>query len=395
MLTPKVSVILPCYNMELFLSESLDSVLSQTLSEIEVICVNDGSTDSTLNILQAYQQKDPRITIIDQENQGVAAARNVAIHSATGEYIAFMDPDDFYPDAHTLELLYTKASGNNALICGGSLNMYYHDENRMFSDHKGIYEKFNLFTEGFIDYFDYQFDFGFYRFLYKRSLLLENNIFFPPYARFQDPPFFIRAMIAAGSFYSTPQPTYVYRRDFQEPRTSWSSIKIQDMLRGHLDDLNISAQHNLSELHALTVKRLDVSDVVDPVMVSLQAGNEKTLALLLQISQAIRPELLQEAGMKLNAAGGYTLRVLRQALREVSGARATRRVLERKEKEIVSLTRKLNDTQNSVSYRIGGMITLVPRKLRGVVRCCKDHGVFYTVTYAAKRIRRKLCKTKS
>ncbi len=93
--TPKVSIIIPCYNMENYLKDCLDSVLQQTLCNIEIICVDDGSTDSTPELLENYQSQDARIRVFHQKNQGVAVSRNNGIAYATGEFIAFMDPDDF------------------------------------------------------------------------------------------------------------------------------------------------------------------------------------------------------------------------------------------------------------------------------------------------------------
>ena len=92
----KVSVIMPIYNAAEFLREGLDSLLKQTLHEIEIICVNDGSKDQSLEILREYEKKDSRIKIIDQKNQGAGAARNNGMHVAQGEYLAFLDSDDFF-----------------------------------------------------------------------------------------------------------------------------------------------------------------------------------------------------------------------------------------------------------------------------------------------------------
>ena len=93
---PKVSVIIPIYNAAEFLGECLDSVLAQTLTDIEVICVNDGSPDNSLEILREYEKKDSRIKIIDQKNQGAGAARNHGMSVARGEYLSFLDSDDFF-----------------------------------------------------------------------------------------------------------------------------------------------------------------------------------------------------------------------------------------------------------------------------------------------------------
>ena len=93
---PKCSVIIPVYNVEKYLATALESVINQTFSDIEIICINDGSTDNSLTILENYAQKDSRIKLINQHNQGVSAARNAGLEAACGEYIMFLDPDDTY-----------------------------------------------------------------------------------------------------------------------------------------------------------------------------------------------------------------------------------------------------------------------------------------------------------
>ena len=104
---PKISVVIPVYNTEQYLPECLNSVLNQTYKNLEVICVNDGSKDGSLKLLQDYAEKDNRIKIIDQENQGVSAARNSGIKAATGEYLHFVDSDD-YIDLATYETCINK-----------------------------------------------------------------------------------------------------------------------------------------------------------------------------------------------------------------------------------------------------------------------------------------------
>ena len=92
----KVSVIIPVYNSEKYIGTCLDSIINQTLQEIEIICVNDGSTDRTSEILQFYREKDSRIKIIEQENAGAGAARNYGLRNSSGEYLSFLDADDFF-----------------------------------------------------------------------------------------------------------------------------------------------------------------------------------------------------------------------------------------------------------------------------------------------------------
>ncbi|WP_282937456.1 glycosyltransferase [Paenibacillus sp. RC67] len=112
---PKVSIVVPIFNVEAYLGRCLDSLLSQTLGEIEIIAVNDGSTDASLHILQQFADKDQRIVIIDKENGGVSSARNEGINIAQGEYIGFVDPDDWV-DQEMYEVMYVEAIAENADI---------------------------------------------------------------------------------------------------------------------------------------------------------------------------------------------------------------------------------------------------------------------------------------
>ena len=105
---PKVSVIIPVYNVEKYLRECLDSVINQTLKDIEIICVDDGSSDGSLKILEEYAQKDNRIKVLKQEHGGVSCARNLALGGAAGEYMLCLDSDD-YLELNTLESLYNRA----------------------------------------------------------------------------------------------------------------------------------------------------------------------------------------------------------------------------------------------------------------------------------------------
>jgi glycosyltransferase involved in cell wall biosynthesis len=114
--SPLVSIIIPVYNAEAYLSQCLDSVLHQAYQHIEVILINDGSTDRSSDICREYAKNDKRIILFEQENQGVSAARNAALTLVHGEYITFLDSDDFFtPDA--LEIMTSAIISNQADIC--------------------------------------------------------------------------------------------------------------------------------------------------------------------------------------------------------------------------------------------------------------------------------------
>ena len=112
----KISIIIPVYNAEKYLEKCLDSVINQTYKNIEIICVNDGSKDNSLKILEEYAKKDERIKIITQENKGVSVARNTGIKAVSGEYIMFVDSDDKI-ELNACELSLNKILENNSDIC--------------------------------------------------------------------------------------------------------------------------------------------------------------------------------------------------------------------------------------------------------------------------------------
>ena len=112
---PKISIIIPIYNTEKFIEECLKSLITQTFKDFEIICVNDGSTDNTLNILKIFEKNDKRIIIINQNNTGAGIARNVGMRKSKGEYLIFLDSDDVF-EKTMLENLYTKIKEKDAEI---------------------------------------------------------------------------------------------------------------------------------------------------------------------------------------------------------------------------------------------------------------------------------------
>ena len=112
----KVSVIIPVYNVEDYLAQCIDSIVCQTLKEIEIICVDDGSTDKSYEILQEYEKKDNRIKLLQQKNAGAGIARNKGMKIAQGKYLAIVDSDDFF-ELDMLEKAYVQCEKDNADIC--------------------------------------------------------------------------------------------------------------------------------------------------------------------------------------------------------------------------------------------------------------------------------------
>lgn len=126
----KVSIVVPCYKAEKYIRELIESLQKQTLEDIEIILVNDGSPDRTGEICDEYVAKDSRFRIIHKINGGVSAARNDGLRIATGEYVIFADSDDYLPE-NAIELLYTKAVQTNADIVIGDVNQVFHNREKM------------------------------------------------------------------------------------------------------------------------------------------------------------------------------------------------------------------------------------------------------------------------
>lgn len=241
-----ISVIVPVYNSASFLSECLASILQQSLQEIEVLCIDDGSSDNSLDIIHKFAEQDTRIIVISRENRGVGHSRNEGILKAQGKYVAFMDSDDLYPSKDVLEVLYHEAEKNQVQIAGGSFAEFSSPDLELKTNFCGDVDGFSFQSDAVISYSDYQFDYGFYRFIYNRRMLIDNRIDFPPYQRFQDPPFFVRAMLQAGRFYATKKITYAYR--IQHKLVNWNKRASADFCKGLNDVYLLAKQHKLRKL---------------------------------------------------------------------------------------------------------------------------------------------------
>ena len=125
----KASIIIPAYNSEEFISETLDSAVAQTIDDFEIICINDGSKDSTIDILREYEQENDNVIVIDKENEGVAAARNDGIKIAKGEFLYFLDADDLL-ESTALEHMYEKAKKYKADLVIAQYDIF--DESRTY-----------------------------------------------------------------------------------------------------------------------------------------------------------------------------------------------------------------------------------------------------------------------
>ena len=218
----KVSVLVPIYNVEKFLPECLDSLVNQTLKDIEIICINDGSTDRSPQIIQEYAKKDKRIKVINKKNSGYGDSMNQGLKKAKGEYIGIVESDDFI-DLDAFEKLYKIAKKYDCDVVKSNFYEYYGDEKK----DKG---KSNLFLEKDLNKvlnpreslnIFYQAP-CIWAAIYKRSFLEKNKIdFLPtPGASYQDTGFNLKVWSAAKRVYFVDRAFLHYRQD-----NSNSSVK--------------------------------------------------------------------------------------------------------------------------------------------------------------------------
>lgn len=342
-----VSVVVPLYNMEKFVSECVESITKQTLKNIEIIVVNDGSTDNSASIINKLQINDSRIVLINQANQGVAAARNKGIFSARGEYIAFMDPDDMYPDEFVLEKMYKKARGYNATICGGSMS-HLHLDGSIVTEFEFPCKKLTFTEEGEVNFSEYQFDYAFYRFIYNRKFLIDNNIVFPLYKRFQDPPFMVNAMINAKWFYAIPDVTYQYRVGIQPDPSTWSSEKAYDMMRGMIDNIIISRKNHLADLHKLAVFHLLEHKHI--IFDRVEKNDATMLELLIKAQVNIDADLFGDCN--------YSIEIFKEMYNRWMAV-----IVQRD-----GNAKLYSDVISSKSFKAGRVLTYIPRKIRDTLK---------------------------
>lgn len=170
----KVSILIPVYNTEKYLRKCLDSVVNQSLQDIEIIITNDGSKDGSQNIIEEYANKDKRIKYSIQENRGLGATRNKGLELAKGEYIAFLDSDDWV-DKNYYRTMYEMAIKENSDLVISSYcieNNYVNKSKRIKCEYKNKEEYFNDLLKGKVAGFSWNK-------LYKKSLIKDNKLVFP------------------------------------------------------------------------------------------------------------------------------------------------------------------------------------------------------------------------
>ena len=210
------SIIIPIYNVEAYLKECLDSILSQDFDDVELICVNDGSTDGSLAILKEYAADySEKVCIFTQPNAGLSAARNKAMAEARGEYLLFLDSDDWLT-ACSLQKLAEIIKSESPDIIAFNSELYYESENRTVPNlsFNHLYDRVFEDGMGYFSYFVGLRNWGpsavcFY--VFKRDLLIKNKLQFEPGLLHEDELFMPQALYYGGQTRVVTDTVYCYR----------------------------------------------------------------------------------------------------------------------------------------------------------------------------------------
>lgn len=303
---PVISLVVPVYNRRECIPTLFKTLETQSFQEIEIVIIDDGSTDDTFEIVREKAIEDSRVHCFKQINSGPGAARNFGIEKSTGEFIAFLDSDDYYAETNTLEKLVAAARDSGADVVGGSLILEKRgrrasgpfleladgcrEKNYLESLINEPSSLFEFNSNEMLPFCNYQFDAGFSRFLYKRDFLNSNDIRFPELYSFEDPVFFVKAMVAAKTLYTIPDPVYVYRVGVHAGMPSRRVI--EDTIAGIKENLIISAENGLEHLHWHTAyHRLDEIDDIDLVA---EGKEDEILNLLEDAYKQIDFDLIEQ-----------------------------------------------------------------------------------------------------
>ena len=239
---PKITVIIPAYNVEKYVKKCIKSVLEQTYKDFEIIVINDGSTDKTLEILNKFVLEDSRIRIIDQTNQKQGAARNRGLDIARGEYIIFIDADDWI-DENYLEEMYSKITETNS-DCAIS-NMMRCRNDRDYRVCFG-FENSNVYTkiDDIIKILNLPTQFTASGKMYSRKII--NNLYFEEGVYFEDGRFLIRVLSRLKSLVTVPEVIYHYVANNNSTlRKKYSPERARDRITGLLDIINFAEENNI------------------------------------------------------------------------------------------------------------------------------------------------------
>lgn len=368
---PLVSIIIPIYNTAQYLLECLQSIANQTINQIEIICVDDGSTDESLAMLVDFSKNDNRIAVITQNNGGLSVARNTGLKHAHGKYVCFVDSDDMLvPNALEIMTAYAEK---------GSLDILYFDATTVFDSHRLEQKHANYrkcYSSNTEDNSIYSGDRYFceavenkrYRVsvcmqLMRRGLIEENQLWFEPGIAYEDNIYTFVSMLRSKRVQHIGSKLYIRRIRSESIMTSavslwhlYSYLVCFKKIAFYSESLEQDERLN----RALDKRFCGLRNLVRKTYQKLDSVNRGRVALLSDLDRFWLSLLLSSDSTK-----GILTSEDNEYIKKVSGHFLRR------------------------SYKIGCTMTWLPRKIRGGIQCYKDHGCVYTVRRLKEKIDKK------
>lgn len=384
----KVSIVVPIYNVEKYLRQCLDSIISQTLKEIEIICVNDGSTDSSPDIINEYIAKDPRVKVINKPNSGYGHSMNMGFDAANGEYIGIVESDD-YADANMFESLYAQAKKYELDVIKSGYYFYYSQPteknikqeivssvlaNKTFCPTSFFKAKMEL-----VEFFNIKPTI--WSAIYRKDFIRSNNIRFneTPGASYQDAGFNFKVWTCAEKVQLIKEAFLHYRQDNEN-----SSVNSKGKVFCICDEY--AEMERFLNLHPL--KKGILECVMNRIKYDSYMWNYERLApkykyLFLERASAEFKENMEQGTLLKEYFEWYKWDNLLAIINDPIDFH-TKKTSDTHTKFVEES--QLQNILNSKSYKIGRLITFLPRKLIGGCRCIKDHGLFYTIQLFMKKV---------
>lgn len=353
----KISVVIPMYNVEDYLRECLDNIIGQTLKDIEIICVDDGSPDNSAQIVTEYieKHKDKNIKLIRKPNGGLSSARNAALDVAKGEYVYFIDSDD-YIDTDTLEQLYQRASEDELEILFFNAVSFFESEEIKAKNPQYIslynrtrqYPGVHIGQQLFMKMRQNGEFFGSACLLmFKRSLLEDNHLRFYEGIIHEDNLFTFQAVILAK------RAGYIDKAFYHRRVRSDSIMTVKKSMR-NVEGYLVSYEEMLAFLSDKEIDE-EVSRVINSYLYDSIYGNAYRIYCGLDIND----------GTAKLTKGSYVAEYFLDTIK--------------RQKKLDKTNQNLKKKANSLDYRVGNKILLVPRKIKGCIRLLKKNGLKKTI----------------
>lgn len=368
---PKVSVIVPVYNVEKYLEQCLDSIVNQSLKDIEIICVDDGSTDRSGEILDKYADEDARIKVIHKENSGYGNSMNIGFDAAQGEYIGIIESDD-YAELNMFETLYTCAVKHRLDVVKSEYFYYFsipiekNEKQDVFSQVmcSRVFKPLTDFESKMemVEFFNIKPTI--WSSIYRKDFIRENEIRFneTPGASFQDASFNFKVWACAERVKLYPEAFLHYRQDNEN-----SSVNSKGKLYCVCDEYE--EMQRFLDLHPEKKGRLEgVKSRIkfDSYMWNYERISPKYKFIFLdRMSEEFKEDLIKGTVEK-DYFEWYKWQTLHEIMNDPAGYYLKNRIQELKGDEL-----ELNSVEhikNSYTYKIGNIITYIPRKIRRSIR---------------------------